>query len=72
MNQKEAIAKLVKVFLEEESLKETIKDLKSDIKESGLNPAILSAVAKAIVGNGVDNLIEKSEETIAAIAVARS
>ena len=72
MNQKEAIAKLVKVFTEEESLKETIKDLKSDIKESGLNPVILSAVAKSIVSNAVDDLIAKSEETIAAIAVARS
>ena len=72
MNQKEAIAKLVKVFTEEESLKETIKDLKSDIKESGLNPVILSAVAKSIVSNAVDDLITKSEETIAAIAVARS
>jgi len=53
-------------------LKETIKDLKSDIKESGLDPAVLSAVAKSLVANKADDLIKKSEDTIAAIAVARS
>lgn len=72
MNQKEAIAKLVKVFMEEESLKEAIKDLKSDIKESGLDAAVLSVVAKSLVANKTDDLVKKSEDTIAAVAVARS
>lgn len=72
MTPKEAIAKLVKVYMEEESLKETIKDLKQDIKESGLNPVVLSTVAKSVVANKIEDLVEKSEETLAAIEVSRS
>lgn len=72
MTPKEAISKLVKVYMEEESLKETIKDLKQDIKESGLNPVVLSTVAKSVVANKIEDLVEKSEETLAAIEVSRS
>lgn len=72
MTPKEAISKLVKVYMEEESLKETIKDLKQDIKESGLNPVVLSTVAKSVVSNKIEDLVEKSEETLAAIEVSRS
>jgi uncharacterized protein (UPF0335 family) len=72
MQKKEAIAKLVKLYTEEESLKEAIKEVKDEAKESGLEPAILSAVAKAIVTNKVDELKKKSDEIIEAISVARS
>jgi cell division septum initiation protein DivIVA len=71
MNQKEAIAKLVSLFTEEESLKEQIAEVKSEIKESGMNAVVLASVAKAIVANKVDELLEKSESTLEAIEVAR-
>ncbi len=71
MNQKEAIAKLVSLFTEEESLKEQIAKVKSEIKESGMNATVLASVAKAIVANKVDELLEKSESTLEAIEVAR-
>lgn len=70
--QKEYIAKLVKLYNEEESLKEQIKEVKDDIKEAEFDPAILSAVAKAIVKNNVDELSTKSEDILAAIDLARS
>jgi uncharacterized protein (UPF0335 family) len=71
MNQKEAIAKLVSLFTEEESLKEQIAEVKSEAKESGMNAVVLASVAKAIVANKVDELLEKSESTLEAIEVAR-
>ena len=72
MTEKETIAALVKLYTEEESISEEVKEIKSNAKESGFDPAILSAVAKAIVKNKVDELIEKSEATVKAIEVARS
>ena len=72
MHEKEAIAKLVRLYSEEQSLAEQIKEIKTEAKESGLEPAILSAVAKAIVSNKVDDLKKKSNEIIETIDVARS
>lgn len=72
MEKREAIAKLVKLYTEEQSLAEEIKGIKDEAKESGLNPSILSAVAKAIVNNKVDELKAKSDEIIETIDVARS
>jgi uncharacterized protein (UPF0335 family) len=72
MQSKEAIAKLVKLYTQEQSLAEEIKEVKDEAKSSGLNPAILSAVAKAVVKGQVDELIEKSESTLEAIQIARS
>lgn len=72
MTEKETIAALVKLYTEEESISEEVKEIKSNAKEAGFDPAILSAVAKAIVKNKVDELIEKSEATVKAIEVARS
>jgi uncharacterized protein (UPF0335 family) len=72
MNKKEAIAKLVRLYTEEQSLSESIKEIKDEAKESGLNPAILSAVAKAIVNNKVDDLKQKSDEIIETIELSRS
>lgn len=72
MQKKEAIAKLVRLYSEEQSLAEQIKEVKTEAKESGLEPAILSAVAKAIVSNKVDDLKKKSNEIIETIDVARS
>lgn len=72
MNQKEAIAKLVRIYTEEQSLAEQAKEVKDAAKDSGLDPAIVSAVAKAIVKNKVDELVSKSEATLDAIEAARS
>lgn len=72
MDKKTAIAKLVRLYSEEQSLAEQIKEIKTEAKESGLEPAILSAVAKAIVSNKVDELKKKSDEIIETINVARS
>lgn len=72
MNQKEAIASLVKLYSQEQSLAEEIKDIKDAAKESDLDPAIISAVAKAIVKNKVDDLKVKSDEILKAIEVSRS
>jgi uncharacterized protein (UPF0335 family) len=72
MQSKEAIAKLVRLYTQEQSLGEEIKEIKDEAKAAGLDPAVLSAVAKAIVKDGVDKLVEKSELTLEAIQAARS
>jgi uncharacterized protein (UPF0335 family) len=72
MNQKEAIEKLVRIYTQEQSLAEEAKDIKDEAKESGLDPAIVSAVAKAIVKNKVDELKAKSDEILKAIDISRS
>lgn len=72
MNQKEVIAKLVRIYTEEQSLAEEAKEIKDSAKEAGLDASILSAVAKAIVKGKVDELKEKSDEILKAIEVARS
>jgi hypothetical protein len=72
MNQKEAIAKLVRLYTQEQSLAEEIKEVKDEAKESDLDASIISAVAKAIVKGKVDELKEKSDEIIKAIEVSRS
>jgi hypothetical protein len=68
---KEQIAKLVKLYTEEESLGELIKAVKEEVKAAGGNPAIVAAVAKAIAVNKVDALKEKSEVTVEMIELAR-
>jgi uncharacterized protein (UPF0335 family) len=72
MQSKEAIAKLVRLYTEEQSLAEDVKAVKDEAKDSGLDPSILSAVAKAIVKNKVDDLIAKSNEVLKAIDISRS
>jgi len=70
--QKEFIAELVKQFTYIDSITEEVKEIKDSIKQAGFDPAILSAVAKSIVQNKVDELSTKSEDILAAIEVARS
>jgi|DEB19_MinimDraft_2_1074335.scaffolds.fasta_scaffold216641_1 hypothetical protein len=72
MQAKEAIAKMVKVMTQIDSLNEDLKGIKDEAKESGLAVAIIAAVAKSIVGNKVEELKDKSNETLEMIAVARS
>lgn len=69
---KRFVAALVKLYIAEDSLKEEIKEIKTEAKDSGLDVAELSAVAKAIASNKVDALLEKSETIITLVNVARS
>ena len=72
MSQKEIIAKLVRQYIQIQSIDEEIKEIKAQAKAQGLNVSILSNVAKAIANNKVDELKQKSEETMEAISDARS
>ncbi len=72
MQEKDAIEKLVKAFTQEDSLKEDIKGIKDEIKEAGFDVGVLSSVAKAMVKNKVDEMLEKNEAIAAAVEVARS
>lgn len=71
MQSKEAIAKLVRLYTEEQSLAEDVKAVKDEAKESGLDVAALTAVAKAIVNNKVDTLIEKSNSILETVRISR-
>lgn len=70
-NMKKHIADLTKIYMQAQSLSEQEKDVKTRVKESGGNPAIVAAVAKSIVNNKVDELKEKSEATVALIDLSR-
>lgn len=72
MSQKEIIAKLVRQYIQIQSIEEEIKEIKAEAKASGLNASIVSSVAKAIANNKVDELNDKSEQTIEAINESRS
>ena len=71
-SQKEFIAQLVKHFTHIESITEEVKEIKDSIKEAGFDPASLSAVAKAIVKDAVNDLLTKSNDIIDAVELARS
>ena len=72
MTEKDCIEKLTRLFTQEESIKEEVKEVADEAKVSGLDVAPLKAIAKAIVANKVDELKEKSEALIRLVAVARS
>lgn len=72
MSVKDGIAKLVRLYTEEESLSEQIKDVKDAIKEGGGDATIAAAVAKSMVKGKTDDLLAKSETTIDFIELARS
>lgn len=72
MSQKEIIAKLVRQYIQIQSIEEEISEIKTQAKASGLNASILTQVAKAIANNKVESLKEKSEEVLDAIQESRS
>lgn len=72
MSQKEIIAKLVRQYIQIQSIDEEIKEIKAQAKAQGLNASIISSVAKAIANNKVDELKDKSEQTMEAIEESRS
>lgn len=72
MNQREAISKLTKMYIEIQSIEEQIKEVKAEIKSEGMNASIIANVAKAVANNKVTELKEKSEETLEMIDISRS
>lgn len=64
MDRKTAIAKLVRIYMEAQSLSEQEKEIKGEIKEMGMNPAIAAAVAKSLANGKATELKEKSQETL--------
>lgn len=72
MSQKEIIAKLVRQYIQIQSIEEEVKEIKAEAKALGINPSIVSQVAKAIANNKVDELKQKSEETMELIEESRS
>ena len=72
MSQKEIIAKLVRQYIQIQSIEEEISEIKTQAKVSGLNASILTQVAKAIANNKVESLKEKSEEVLDAIQESRN
>jgi uroporphyrinogen-III decarboxylase len=72
MSQKEIIAKLVRQYIQIQSIEEEVKEIKAQAKQEGYNVSILGNVAKAIANNKVDELKDKSEQTMEAIQEARS
>ncbi len=66
------IAELTKWYMQEESIAESVKEVKDEAKKAGFDVAVLSAVAKAIVKNKVDDLKKKAEATVHMIEVARA
>lgn len=72
MSQKEIIAKLVRQYIQIQSIEEEVKEIKAEAKALGINPSIVSQVAKAIANNKVEELKEKSEQTMELIEESRS
>ena len=72
MSQKEIIAKLVRQYIQIQSIEEEIKEIKAEAKALGVNVSVLGNVAKAIASNKVDELKEKSEQTMELIEESRS
>jgi uncharacterized protein (UPF0335 family) len=66
------INRLVSLYTDEQDLAEQIKSVKDDAKDKGLDPSIISAVAKAIVKDKLDDLMQKSASIISAIETSRS
>lgn len=72
MQVREAVSKMVNLLVQIESLNEELKEIKEEAKESGLNPSVLIAVAKATVAGKLEELEDKSESTLKAIAESKS
>lgn len=69
-NTKKFVQALYDVYVQMEPLADMEKDIKGKIKEAGLNPAVLAAVAKAKVQGKLSDLEEKSAEILNAIEKA--
>lgn len=72
MEIKDKFNELVKLYTEQQSVEEQVKELKEELKEAGHNAAIIASVAKAYAANKTDALQEKSQEVLDIINVVRS
>lgn len=61
-SQADIVNKLVRLFTEQESIGEQVKDIKDEAKAIGYKPALLAKVAKAMVKARTSELLEQSEE----------
>lgn len=69
---KESLGKLVKLYTEMQSVDEQIKEIKDELKEAGFNATVIAQVAKSMVVGKTDELLDKAEEVINIVEVARS
>lgn len=66
-NTQKFVQDLYDVYVQIEPLSEKEKEVKAKIKEAGLNPSIIAAIAKAKVQGKLGELEEKSAEILNAI-----
>lgn len=64
LTKKEAIEKMVDILTAMDAYNEALKQVKDDCKESGLDAVLLTAVAKAIVNDKLDDLKIRSENLL--------
>jgi len=72
MNRKEAVAKVVQLMTEVDSINDEIREILDECKTNGHDPAIIKAVASSVVKASVDKLQNKSELILEAIQDIRS
>ena len=58
------IRELEGLFIQLDSVNESIKTVKGEAKEAGFDSALLAAVAKALANSKEDDLLEKSEALV--------
>jgi len=63
-SRKQFIDEMVYIVQELEAVNESLKELKSQAKEYGYNPALLMVVAKALASDKVDELQDKTNDTL--------
>ena len=57
----EYVEMLKREFYQIESIMETVGEIKAEMKEAGLDAALLTKVAKALAESRADEVIEKNE-----------
>lgn len=70
--QKDIVEKLVRLYTQQDSIGEEIKEIKKEAKAIGYKPALLAKVAKAMTNAKASELLEQSEEIQNIIEEVRS
>ncbi len=70
--QQEIVAKLTKLYCQQDSIGEEIKEIKKEAKAVGYKPALLAKVAKAMANAKTSELLQQSEELQSIIEEVRS
>lgn len=71
MEIKEAVNQLVRLFNEQQSIDEQVKDIKASLKDTSYNPSLIIAVAKSLASNKTEDLKEKSQDILDIISAVR-